>query len=175
MTSATWKRCLLALLLCVFMPMMALAEPAEDFSALYPDKFLPEGAEPIVTDTSYQSSDVNLTITSMRTANSDVYVVDIYVRSVECFQRVFGGGRYHKMTARVKTMSQENDAIIAMTGDSGEYFSYGWTVANGTVLRDTRNRKRDLGVVYRNGEMVTIDAENIDNDLLRAQTAAEEI
>ena len=165
----------LLLLICLLLPMTAAAEAAGDFSALYPDKFLPEGSAPIRTDTTYQSDDVNLTITSLRSASSDVYVVDIYVRTVECFQRAFAGGKYGSSTARVRVLSEENDAIVAMTGDSGHYFSYGWAVANGQVLRDTRNRKRDLGVLYRSGEMVTIENENIDNDLLRAQTDADEV
>ena len=162
----------LLLLICLLLPITAAAG---DFSALYPDKFLPEGSEPIRTENSYQSDDVNLTITSLRTASSDVYVVDIYVRTVECFQRAFGDGQWGKKTERVRVLSENNDAIVAMTGDSGHYFSYGWVVANGQVLRDNRNRQRDLGVLYRSGEMVTIENENIDNDLLRAQTDADEV
>lgn len=171
---AKWMVRLLVLLACL-LPVMVMAESAVDFSSLYPDKFLPEGSEPIRTETSYQSDDVYLTITSQRLEQSDVYVVDIYVRQVECFQRAFGDGQWGKKTEKVRVLSENNDAIVAMTGDSGHYFSYGWVVANGRVLRDNRNRQRDLGVLYRNGEMVTIENENIDNDLLRAQTAANEI
>lgn len=153
---------------------VAVGESA-DFSALYPDKFLPAGSVPIVTETTYQSADVNLTITSSRILYSDVYVADIYVRQVECFQRAYAKGKWGKTTADVLVTARNNDAIIAMTGDSGHYFTVGWVVGNGEVLRDTRNRKRDLGILYRDGRMVTVANENIDNDQIRADVEAENI
>jgi len=167
--SAKWRMFLLTFLLCL-LAWAAGAEAAADFSALYPDKFLPEGSEPIRTENSYQSDDVNLVITGQRTISTDVYVVDIYVRTVECFQRGFAGGSYGKTTARVRDTAAATNAVIAMTGDSGHNFSVGWVMANGEVIRDTRNRVRDLGVVYKNGEMITIENDEVDNDAIRAQT-----
>lgn len=164
------KKLLLLLMVTMLLPVWACGEEMTDFSQLYPDKFLPEGSEPIRTETSYQSDDVNLTITGFREQQSDIYVVDIYVRSVECFQRAFAGNKWGDLTARVRTLAADNNAIIAMTGDSSQYFSLGWVMANGKVLRDSRNRLRDLGIVYRNGEMVTVENEDIDNDLIRSQT-----
>ena len=133
-------RKLLTMLLALMLPLAACAEAATDFSALYPDKFLPEGSEPIRTDSSYQSDDVNLTITTQRLEQSDVYVVDIYVRSVECFQRAFGGDEWNTITERVRVLSEKNDAIVAMTGDSGQYFSFGWRSASGRSPKYTDGR-----------------------------------
>lgn len=164
------KKLILLIAFALLLPLCACGEEFADFSQLYPDKFLPEGSEPIRTENSYQSDDVYLTITGMREQQSDIYVVDIYVRSVECFQRAFADGKWGSTTARVRTIAEENNAIIAMTGDSGHYFSFGWVAANGQVLRDNRNRMRDLGIVYRSGELVTVENENIDNDLIRSQT-----
>lgn len=166
---------LLALMLVILlMPCAAQAEFV-DHTERYPDKFLAAGEAPIRTENSYQSQDVNLTINTQRLLGSDVYVVDIYVRSVESFQRVFAGGSYGKTTAKVQKMATENDAIVAMTGDSGHYFTVGWAVGNGEVLRDTKNRKRDLGILYRDGVMVTVENDAVDYDQLRADADADRI
>lgn len=170
------KKIILAslLLLLVLLPAAALGEFA-DFSQVYPDKFLPEGSEPVVTENSYQSDDVNMTISTRRVSNSDVFVVDIYVRSVECFQRYHAGDKYGKTTAKVPKMAQNNGAIVAMTGDSGHYFTKGWSISNGQINRASANRLRDLAILYRSGEMITMANENVDNDLIRADADADKI
>ena len=121
------KKLLTMLLLAMLLP-CALGEETEtlasgDFSDKFADKFLLAGSEPIVTETSYQSEDVNITITTRRASDSDVYVADIYVRSVECFLRGHAGDKYGKATAKVTKLAENRDAIIAMTGDSGHYFT----------------------------------------------------
>lgn len=171
---------LLALLLSLLLPVIALGEAATspafaDFSEKFADKFLPQGAAPIMTENSYQSDSVNITITGSRVERSDVYVVDIYVRSVECFQRVHAGGAYGKTTSRVRTMAADGNAIVAMTGDNGHYFKVGWSVSNGKVNRDTPNRMRDIAIVYRSGEMVTVNHADVDNDQIRADVDANNI
>lgn len=176
------KKLLIFLLMLALLP-AALGEeaaPAQeaafaDFSDKYADKFLLPGSEPIWTENSYQSEDVNITISTMRYGKSDVYVADIYVRSVECFQRVHAGGAYGKTTAKVRKMAAESGAILAMTGDSGHYFSKGWAVSNGVINRDTENRKRDLGIVYRDGTMVGLSNADIDYAQIRADADAGKI
>ncbi len=177
---------ILLVILLALLPVFALGEAAEtaetaevpafaDFSEKFAEKFLLEGSEPIWTENSYQSDDVNITISTRRVERSDVYVVDIYVRSVECFQRVHAGGSYGKTTAKVRKLAAESDAIVAMTGDSGHYFSKGWAVSNGHINRDTENRKRDLGIVYRDGTMVTVPNAELDYAQIRADADAGKI
>ena len=173
---------LLAVLLAV-LPVLSLGEGAEnaadsgapafaDFSDKFADKFLPEGSEPILTENSYQSENVNITISTRRCEKSDVYIADIYVRSVECLQRVYAGGSYGKTTAKVNKMAVQSGAILAMTGDSSQTFSKGWVVSNGKIERDSSNRIRDLGIVYRDGTMETIRSKDVDYAKLRADADA---
>lgn len=174
------KKLLTILLMLAMLLPCALGEEAEvpafaDFSDKFADKFLLEGSEPIVTENSYQSEDVNITITTRRVSDSDVYVADIYVRSVECFQRGHAGNKYGKATAKVKEMAANRDAILAMTGDSGHYFTKGWAISNGVINKDSPNRLRDIAIVYRSGEMVGIPNENVDNDQIRAEADAGKI
>lgn len=177
---------ILLVILLVILPVAALGEAAEtaevakvpafaDFSDKFADKFLLEGSEPIWTENSYQSEDVNLTISTRRVEKSDVYIVDIYVRSVECFQRVHAGGAYGKTTAKVRKMAADSNAIVAMTGDSGHYFTKGWAVSNGVINRNTENRKRDLGIVYRDGVMDTVINADLDYAQIQADADAGKI
>lgn len=174
------KKLLTILLMLAMLLPYALGEEAEvpafaDFSDKFADKFLLAGSEPIVTETSYQSEDVNITITTRRVSDSDVYVADIYVRSVECFLRGHAGEKYGKATAKVTKMAENRGAIIAMTGDSGHYFTKGWAISNGVVNKDSANRLRDLAILYRDGVMVGIPNENVDNDQIRADADAGKI
>ena len=173
------KKLLSILLLLAMLLPCALGEEEvpvfADFSAQFADKFLLEGSEPIVTETSYQSEDIYFTISNRRVSNSDVYIVDIYVRSVECFQRGHAGGGYGKATAKVAEMAVNREAILAMTGDSGHYFTKGWAISNGEINKDSANRLRDIGIVYRSGEMVGVPNELVDNDQVRADAEAGKI
>ena len=174
------KKLLTMLLLLAMLLPCALGEEVEtpafaDFSDKFADKFLLAGSEPIVTETSYQSEDVNITITTRRVSNSDVYVADIYVRSVECFLRGHAGEKYGKATAKVTKLAENRDAIIAMTGDSGHYFTKGWAISNGEINKDSPNRLRDLAILYRDGVMVGIPNEHVDNDQIRADADAGKI
>ncbi len=155
----------LLLLLCLAFS-FAMAED-EPFSA--PEgTFLPEG-ESIQTESSYQSQNIAINITSMYYDSSDVYIADIYVRSLDCFQRVYAGGEWGKTTARVKNMAADSGAILAMTGDSGQVIEKGWCIGNGTVWRSTTNRKRDIAILYKSGEMKTflapVDYEALEPDM----------
>lgn len=117
--------------------------------------FLSEGEEIIQTETTYKSQNISIEITSMRYENSDVYIADIYVRSIANFQRAYAGGKWKKTTAKVLTMAQENNAILAMTGDSGQVIVKGWCIGNGVTWRSTTNKKRDIAILLKNGELRT--------------------
>ena len=117
--------------------------------------FLGEGEEIIRTENTYKSQNIAIEITSMRYENSDVYIADIYVRSVANFQRAYAGGKWKKTTDKVKDMAAENNAVLAMTGDSGQVIIKGWCIGNGVTWRSTTNKKRDIAILFKNGELKT--------------------
>lgn len=148
--------------------LMALCLAPGAALAGFEGKFLAEGETVVETENTYRSQEVAIEITSMRAENSDVYVADIYIRSAESLQRGFAGGAWGKTTRNIGTTAQENDAIIAITGDSSQNFTAGWVIGNGVVYRSSRNRKRDLCLIDRTGAMKTLQAEEIDNDAIGA-------
>lgn len=136
----------------------------------FSEQFLKDGEEPVLTKNSYRSDSVAISIHTMRVDKSDVYVADIRVRSVENLQRAFGGGTWGKKLELIGDMSEDHQAILSLTGDSGDKFSSGWVIGNGAVFRDTRNIKRDLCILYRNGEMITFAGADIDHKQVSSST-----
>ena len=135
---------------------------------------LDEGQEPVITGTSYQSANVFIDITSSRVGNTDVYVADIYVRSLDSFRRGLAN-KWKNGTAKISKIAEKFSAILAMTSDSAENLDAGWVIMNGETLRRTKNRKRDLCVLYTNGEMAVIPAAELVHEDIAALAEAGEI
>ena len=157
------KKTLISLLLWLALIPTALADCLCD-----PTMLLPEGDEPVWTDSSYQSENVCISITSERYLNTDIYVADIYVRSITSFQRGMASGKWKGATQRIDKIAKANEGIIAMTGDNSANLSVGWVIANGKICRKTSNRKRELCLLYSSGEMVILEP----GDIVAADIAA---
>lgn len=149
--------------------LIVLTLPAHaDFS--FPDgTFLSEGEPAIRTETGYRSQNVAISITSQRFEGSDVYVADIHVRDIACLQRGFANGAWQSGTMGIADIARENDAIVAITGDYAHYFANGWLMGNGELLRQTRNDERDVCLIYLNGEMRTVLAQDVDDAWMLSQ------
>lgn len=157
------RRLISLMLALLLLPACALAE--FDF----PGVFLEEGQEVIHTEDAYRSQNLAITITSQRVENCDVYVADVYVRSLELFRRYFAGDPWNKRADSMRKLAPESGAILAITGDNSRLISEGYVFGNGQLLRQKVNNKRDLCVLYNSGEMQVLTAGNIDHDMLLAQ------
>ena len=143
-----------ALILCIPCGLAEEAAPAETLTE--EGYFLPPDSEPFRDENTYISQNVAIHITRERVLESDVYVCDIRISSAACFRRAFGGSRWNRIAAKVDTLARENDAVLAITGDSSENLDYGFVLGNGHLYRSNDNKKRDLCVMYKTGEMKTI-------------------
>ena len=135
---------------------------------------LDEGQEPVITNSSYQSENVYIDITLNRVYNTDVYVADIRIRSLDSFRRGLAN-KWKNGTAKISKIAENHGAILAMTSDSAENLDMGWVIMNGETLRRTKNRKRDLCVLYTNGEMAVIPAAELKHEEIAALAEAGEI
>jgi len=148
----------------------AMADEAfGNFSEQFSSYFLFPGEEPYVTDRSYQSEDLCISITSCRAYNSDVYIADIYVRSVENLQRAMSSNKWKGSQQRVATIAQNNNAILALTGDNSCNLDAGLSFSNGQLMRKSSNKKRDLCIIYKSGEMKILKAGSFKNDAVLAE------
>ncbi len=131
-----------------------------DWSVKWADKFTQDGST-VQTDTSYQSGNVNVSITAVNKNSVTYYVADIYISSIYNFQTALAEdtyGRGYKDT--VPNLAQLNDAIIATNGDFYGAREMGVVIRNGTLYRDTV--WGDVGVLYYNGIFKTYSAEDFD-------------
>lgn len=149
--------------------------------------FLAPGAEPVLTENSYTSENVAITITARRleirpnaktVQKSDVYIADIRVKNLSSLCRAYPGKKWDTKAERIEKLAQDHRAILAMSGDSASNLNAGWVIINGQIVRDgakKRNRSRDLGILYQSGELVTVSAKDFNSETIRQEAEKGEI
>ena len=160
--------CILALLLSL-LPLAAFAQEAdapgpEDGLSSFPQfesLFLDEEQEPILTETSYLSHNVLVEISTDRFCDSDIYIADIYVRDLSLFRRGYPTGKWGVKTQKITTLSQELGAIVSITGDYAKNLEVGLVYGNGVRYRKSVNNKRQVGVIYKTGEMEILPGKDL--------------
>ncbi len=133
------------------------------FGDRFPDKFTTDGSIE-KTDSTYKSSDINISITKHSKNDITYYVADIYVKNIESFRTGLAKDKYGKgYDDTIPDMAEENDAILAINGDY-----YGNSSKRGTVIRNgiyyRGNTYRHTCVLYRDGTMVTYYEDEYDID-----------
>lgn len=170
---------LLAAVFCLALPGAALgAEEMTPVSALSDLRanapegtFLQVGAQPILTENSYQDADISIKITKSRLEEhkTDITVAEVYVSSVQYLRRAFALNKWKGDMRSVKTIAKDSKAILAMTGDYASLLDAGLVVANGSLYRKSENRLRDNCLILANGEMHTYKRREMDlNAVLEA-------
>ncbi len=161
---------LLTAMILIFLP--SLADEAQTTSPTLKDlrenapegTFLASGESPVITQDSYQSENIAIQIRRVRDeeSSSDVTIADIYVSSVAYLRRGFPLGKWKGEMRSLKTIANESDAILAMTGDYSSLLSAGLAVANGEVLMKKGNSLRDNCLILTDGQMVTYRRREMD-------------
>jgi len=158
---------LCAVLMLVFYTAASAEAVFADLSRPFETLFLNDGTE--WTENSYRSENMYIQINAQRACDSDVYVAELYVRTAESLRRAFGGDAWNTSSEKIGTLAQRNNAVLALTGDSGHHFKAGWVVGNGQLWRGRGNNMRDLCVLYTDGTM-QIHYAAPDHELIRRQT-----
>ena len=124
--------------------------------------FAQEGEEPVFGELSYKSHNISISIEKSRVDKSDVYVADIYVSSVHQLKRAFSHGKWSANAQKSSVLVQDNNALLAITGDYSSLFDKGLVVANGEILRKSANGLRHNCLIYRDGRMETFGRTEMD-------------
>lgn len=125
-----------------------------DFSARFADKFT--AGDVIQTATSYQSANVNITLTTHRDDEADqtYYIQDIYIRSIDCLRTLFAEDTFGKSIAEeVLDMSNRCNAIAAINSDYYGYGNAGIVIRNGELYRDKWEDGEEVLILFRDGTM----------------------
>ena len=118
--------------------------------------------EVIITENSYKSPEVSVTIETCETEEDGnpivYYVADIYIASIDNFTtKIANDDLSYYSTQKSLEMDKAANAIISICGDFITYQQNGFMMRNGEVYVENSNLY-SICALYRNGEMETYDA-----------------
>lgn len=91
-----------------------------------------------ITANSYQDDNIQITISTVREYDTNIYVADIQVSSAEYLKTAFANGTFGRnIKATTSTIASSNNAIFAINGDYYGFRTAGFVLRNGVLYRDT--------------------------------------
>ena len=109
----------------------------------------------VVTENSYTSPDIAITVTEETALNGRVTysLADIYVRDITCFQSALARDTYGSgYRDSISDMAALNSALLAINGDYYGNTNEGVVIRNGVIYRANRTNC-DVCVLYYDGTM----------------------
>ena len=149
------------------------AKTKPGFAAKWKELFI-DGGDPVITDNSYMSEDINIQISDQKVGNSVYYIADIHVRYVNNFRSAFGSvdeNGNDKYTLGKQSLAAASDiinrtnAVLAINGDYYGARENGFVYRNFTLYRDVP--RADVGAFYADGTFKNFEKKAFD---LEAET-----
>ena len=107
----------------------------------------------VVTENSYSSPDVSITISEKTMGDITYYLADIYVRDITCFQTALARNTYGSgFRDSIEDMAAMSQALLAVNGDYYGNTSEGVVIRNGVIYR-ANPTNCDVCVLYYDGTM----------------------
>ena len=131
----------------------AAEEPAEDTVPLS-EKFADKFTDTVVlTENSYTSPDIAITVTEETAGRITYYLADIYVRDITCFQSALARNTYGSgYRDSITDMAVLHNALLAINGDYYGNTREGVVIRNGVIYR-ANPTDCDVCVLYYDGTM----------------------
>lgn len=115
-------------------------------------------SQAVVTDTSYTDDNMSIQISTERVSDTDVYIVDIQVSSVEYLKTAFAQATYGRnIKETTSDMANDNNAILAINGDYYGFRDDGYVIRNGVLYRDVASDGTDALVIGQDGSFTIAD------------------
>ena len=109
-----------------------------------------------VTENSYSSPDISITVSEVNEGNLTYYLADIYVRDITCFRTALANDTYGSgFRDSIEDMAALNSALLAVNGDYYGNTSEGVVIRNGIIYR-ANPTDCDVCVLYYDGTMKVI-------------------
>ena len=118
------------------------------------EKFADRFTESVtLTENSYTSPDIAITVDEVNEDNLTYYVADIYVRDIECFRTALAKDTYGSgFRDSIGDMAALNNALLAVNGDYYGNTTEGVVIRNGVIYR-ANPTDCDVCVLYYDGSM----------------------
>lgn len=126
--------------------------------------------EPVVTDTSYTSDDISISITTVRQYNTNIYIADVVISSIGNLRTGLAQGSFGRnITDTTSNIASECNAILAINGDYYGFRDTGMVIRNSYLYRSSaRSSSSEALAIYENGNMCILNESEIDADNLLA-------
>ncbi|CAI9390447.1 hypothetical protein MICABA_01462 [Microbacterium sp. T2.11-28] len=139
---------------------VAAYEAAQSGTATTGDEAADDGAEPVITDTSFTSDDAAVEITTVTEGAGDdtvtYHVADIELSDATVLRSAFAKNQFgENITDLVSTIAEDNGAVFAVNGDYYGFRDSGIVIRNGVVYRD--QGAREGLVFYEDGTVAVYD------------------
>ena len=122
----------------------------------------PENAES--TETSYSDENIQISISTVRYNDTDVYIADVKVSSAAYLKTALANDTFGRnVTQKTSGIASAHNAILAVNGDYYGANSQGYVIKNGVIYRDTARRSTayDDLVIYRDGSFGIINESEV--------------
>jgi exopolysaccharide biosynthesis protein len=97
---------------------------------------------------------MQITLSTIRENDTDIYVVDVQVSSVAYLKTAFAQNAFGRnLKDTTSDIAEANDAILAINGDYYGFRDAGYVLRNGVLYRDTVNSDTDALVVGSDGSL----------------------
>ena len=107
----------------------------------------------IVTENSYSSPDISVTVTEETLGQTTYYLADIYVRDITSFRSALANDTYGSgFRDSIENMALLNNALLAVNGDYYGNTNEGVVIRNGVIYR-ANSTNCDVCVLYYDGTM----------------------
>lgn len=124
----------------------------------------------ISTDTQYDDGNIKINIETVKQEKLTYYVADIQLSDVKYLKTAFAQGKFGRnYTQTTSQMAQENNAILAISGDYYGFRDNGIIIRNGTLYRD-KSADESL-VVMSNGDFKIVKDSETSGEQLKAEGA----
>ena len=145
-------------------------EPKTEWQIKFAEHF---SDEVVWTENSYKSPNVSITVETISTGEGNdkqtYHVADIYIASMENFGAYTANGEMRYFgTQNVIEMSEESQALIAISGDFITYQKGGFLIRNGEVYAETTNNV-SICVLFPDGTIETYDAKGYDIEEIKSR------
>lgn len=118
-----------------------------------------ETAEPVITENSYISDMISVTISEFVRYNTQVYVADVVLKDPSYLRAGLAKGAFGRnISDTTSVIAEENNAIFAVNGDYYGFRDRGFVMRNGYLYRETAQKgigHEDL-VIYENGSLEVV-------------------
>ena len=122
----------------------------------------PQEAE--TTATSYSDENIQISISTVRYNDTDVYIADVKVSSAAYLKTALANDSFGRnVTQKTSAIASAHNAILAINGDYYGANSQGYVIKNGVIYRDTSRRGSDQDdlVIYRDGTFGIINESEV--------------